>query len=297
MKLPPFEYASPGTLQEATALLAKHNGEARPIAGGQSLLPLMAYRLAAPSLLIDLAKIEGLNRIEIGEDGVQVGAMTRWCQIEAEETLTHAHPLMREAVRNIAHYQIRNRGTIGGSLAHADPAAEMPALAITCDAEIYVTGARGSRVVAAKNFVVAPLETSLKPDELITSIRFPRWQPHRRWAFLEFSKRRGDFALGGVALHFEEDAQGHATAVHVGVFGTGETPGRLAAVEDFVTGKKVDAALAHAAGRMARANVQAASDMHASEEYRKALIGTLLERALIEAATRRTEEWKSCKSA
>lgn len=288
MKLPPFEYVSPGTLQEATALLAKHNGEARPIAGGQSLLPLMAYRLAAPSLLIDLAKIQGLNRIEIREDGVHIGAMTRWCQIEAEASLAQGHPLLREAVSNIAHYQIRNRGTIGGSLAHADPAAEMPALTITCDAEIHVTGAHGNRVVAARDFIVAPLETALKPDELITSVRFPRWPSRRRWAFLEFSKRRGDFALGGVALHFDEDAQGHATAVHVGAFGTGETPVRLASVEDFITGKKVDAALAHAAASMARSTVQAASDMHASEEYRKALIGTLLERGLIEAATRKS---------
>lgn len=290
MKLPPFEYALPGTLQEATALLAKHNGDARPIAGGQSLLPLMAYRLAAPSLLVDLAKIPGLNRIEVRDDGVHVGALTRWCQIEAEESLETGHPLLREAVKNIAHYQIRNRGTIGGSLAHADPAAEMPALVIACDAEINVAGAKANRRIAARDFITGPLETALQPDELITSVRFPPWQPHRRWSFLEFSKRRGDFALGGVAVHFNEDAQGNACRVHIGVFGTGEMPERLTAAEEFVTGKKVDATLAHAAGNIARSVVRAAGDMHASAEYRQALIGTLLERALIETATRDRKE-------
>lgn len=290
MKLPPFEYASPGTLQEATALLAKHNGAARPIAGGQSLLPLMAYRLAAPSLLVDLAKIPDLDRIELRDDGVYVGAMTRWCQLEAEESLIKGHPLLREAVKHIAHYQIRNRGTIGGSLAHADPAAEMPALIITCEAEINITGSKKSRTVSAKDFITGPLETVLKEDELITSVKFPRWQPQRRWAFKEFAKRRGDFALGGVALHFHEDAQGNATRVHVGVFGTGETPERLTAAEEFVTGKKVDAHLAHSAGSIARSAVRAAGDMHASAEYRQALIGTLIERGLIEAAARSGKE-------
>jgi carbon-monoxide dehydrogenase medium subunit len=290
MKLPPFEYTSPSTLQEATALLAKHNGAARPIAGGQSLLPLMAYRLAAPSLLVDLAKIPNLDRIEIRDDGVYVGALTRWCQIEADESLVNGHPLLREAVKHIAHYQIRNRGTIGGSLAHADPAAEMPALVITCGAEINVASSNRNRTVTAKDFIVGPLETALRHDELITSVKFPRWQPQRRWAFKEFAKRRGDFALGGVAMHFHEDARGNATRVHIGVFGTGETPERLTAAEEFVTGRKVDAHLAHSAGGLARSAVRTAGDMHASAEYRQALIGTLIERGLIEAAARSGKE-------
>ncbi len=290
MKLPPFEYAAPATLQEATELLARYDGEARPIAGGQSLLPLMAYRLAAPSLLVDLVKIQGLNRIELRDDGVHVGALVRWCQLETDESLIHGHPLLREAVSNIAHYQIRNRGTIGGSLAHADPAAEMPALVIACAAEINVAGSKATRTIAAKDFITGPLETALATDELIVSIKFPRWQPQRRWAFKEFAKRRGDFALGGVALHFHEDAQGNATRVHIGVFGTGETPERLAVVEEFVSGKKVDAQLAHAAGQIARSAVRTSGDMHASAEYRQALIGTLLERGLVEAAARSDKE-------
>lgn len=290
MKLPPFEYTSPSTLQEATALLEKHNGEARPIAGGQSLLPLMAFRLATPSLLVDLTKIPELDRIEICDDGVHVGALTRWCQIEADKRLIAAHPLLSEAVKHIAHYQIRNRGTIGGSLAHADPAAEMPALAIICGAEITIAGAKASRVLAAKDFITGPLETALKSGEVITSIRFPKWQPRRLWAFQEFSKRRGDFALGGVALHFDEDPQGHASEVHIGVFGTGDKPERLAAAEAFLCGKKVDDRLAQAAGDIARNAVRVAGDMYASAAYRQALIGTLLERALVEAARRAIKE-------
>ena len=290
MKLPPFEYAAPSTLQEATELLARYNGAARPIAGGQSLLPLMAYRLAAPSLLVDLGRIPGLDRIELRDDGVHVGALVRWCQIEADERLIYAHPLLREAVKHIAHYQIRNRGTIGGSLAHADPAAEMPALAIACEAEIQIVGSKTKRVVAAKDLITGPLETALKPDELIISVRFPSWQPQRRWSFKEFAKRRGDFALGGVALHFHEDAQGNATRVHVGVFGTGGIPARLMAVEYFISGKKIDAHLAHAAGAVTRSEVRVSGDMHASADYRQALIGTLVERGLVEAAMRAGKE-------
>jgi len=289
MKLPPFEYASPATLQEATTLLADRNGDARALAGGQSLLPLMAYRLASPALLVDLGKIPGLDKIEIRDDGIHVGALTRWCQIEADDRLKHAQPLLREAVTNIAHYQIRNRGTIGGSVAHADPAAEMPALIITCGAAIEVVGAKSNRTIAAKDLITGPLETSLKSDELIASVKFPHWRPDTKWAFKEFSKRRGDFALGGVALYFQNDSQGNATNTHIGVFGTGETPVRLTEVEEFVNGKKVDAKHAREAARIARNKVNASADMHASAEYRKALIGTLLERALMEAATRRAE--------
>lgn len=289
MKLPPFEYASPATLQEAIALLSARDGDARPLAGGQSLLPLMAYRLASPALLVDLGRIPDLDKIEIRDDGVHVGALTRWCQIESDDRLKRAHPLLREAVTNIAHYQIRNRGTIGGSIAHADPAAEMPALIIACGAAIEVAGAKGNRTILAKDLITGSLETSLKSDELIVSVKFPRWAPGTKWAFQEFAKRRGDFALGGIALHFQSDAQGNATAVHIGAFGTGEIPVRLTGVEEFVNAKKVDAKLAQEAGRLARSKVSASADMHAGVEYRKALIGTLLERALIEAATRKAE--------
>src|SRR5712691_876578 len=145
MKLPRFEYACPTTLSEAVALLASHDGEAKALAGGQSLVPMLAFRVAAPALLVDLRKLPGLRDIRIGDDGVRLGAMARWRDILDDARLRRAHPLLVAAVEHVAHYQIRNRGTVGGSLAHADPAAEMPGIAVTCDAEIKVLGSKGER--------------------------------------------------------------------------------------------------------------------------------------------------------
>jgi len=202
MKLPAFEYASPATMEEAVALLASRSGNAKIISGGQSLVPMLAFRLAAPELLVDLKRLQGLSGIVIAEDGVRLGAKVRWCEIERDERLKGAHPLLVEAIRHVAHYQIRNRGTVGGSLAHADPAAEMPGIAITCDAELIIIGPKGKRVDKAFDFFKGSLVTSLAPDEILTEVRLPPWPADRRWAFLEFALRRGDFAIAGVALHY-----------------------------------------------------------------------------------------------
>lgn len=153
MKLPPFEYASPASIDEAIALLASARGNAKAIAGGQSLLPVMAFRLAAPALLVDLGRIPGLDAISIGADGVRLGARVRWRDIEADARLSAAHPLLAAAITHVAHYQIRNRGTVGGSLAHADPAAEMPGIAVVCDAELVLKGRSGTRLVPAGAFL------------------------------------------------------------------------------------------------------------------------------------------------
>src|ERR1700681_4498161 len=150
MKLPPFEYACPTTISEAIALLASHHGEAKPLAGGQSLVPMLAFRVAAPSLLVDLRKLSQLRQIRIADDGVTLGAMVRWCDILEDARLRQAQPLLVAAVEHVAHYQIRNRGTVGGSLAHADPAAELPGIAVVCDAEITLAGAAGARTVDAR---------------------------------------------------------------------------------------------------------------------------------------------------
>src|SRR5712691_7208484 len=164
MKLPPLEYACPATLSEAVALLAARDGDAKALAGGQSLVPMMAFRLSTPALLVDLRKLAELRAIKISKDGVVLGAMTRWRDIEDDARLRSAHPLLLAAVAHVAHYQIRNRGTVGGSIAHADPAAEMPGIAVTCDAEIAVVGQSGSRVIAAGDFFVGPLMTALTAD-------------------------------------------------------------------------------------------------------------------------------------
>src|SRR6202030_1153805 len=173
MKLPPFEYACPTRLFEAVALLAAGNGDAKLLAGGQSLVPMLAFRLAAPALLVDLRKLPELRRIDISTNGVVLGSMVRWCDILADARLRAAHTLLLAAVAQVAHYQIRNRGTIGGSIAHADPAAEMPGIVLTCEADIATVGTAGSRVIKATDFFVGPLMTVLEPDEIIVEIRLP----------------------------------------------------------------------------------------------------------------------------
>ena len=195
-----FEYACPTKLSEAVALLAAHNGEAKLIAGGQSLVPMLAFRLAAPALLVDLRKLPELRKIDISRSGVVLGSMVRWCDILADARLRTAQPLLLAAVAHVAHYQIRNRGTIGGSIAHADPAAEMPGIALTCEADIATVGTAGARAIKSADFFIGPLMTVLEPDEIIVDIRFPVWPAPRRWGFQAFARRRADFAMAASAV-------------------------------------------------------------------------------------------------
>ena len=283
MKLPPFEYACPTELSEAVALLAAHNGDAKPIAGGQSLVPMLAFRLAAPTLLVDLRKLPDLRKIEISATGLGLGAMVRWRDILDDARLRTAHPLLVAAVTQVAHYQIRNRGTIGGSIAHADPAAEIPGIAVTCEAEIAVVGSAGPRAIKAQDFFLGPLTTALAADEIIIEIRFPAWPPSRRFGFREFARRRGDFAMAAAALWYDEDA-GKARNAHVGVIGVGDRPQRLSPVEAVLNGRVVDETAIAAAEAAAAAAVDPQTDIHASADYRRALTGTMVERALRDAA-------------
>ena len=284
MKLPPLEYACPATLSEAIALLAAHDGDAKAIAGGQSLMPMLAFRMAAPTLLVDLRKLPELKEIRISADGVRLGAMVRWRDIEDDERLSSAHPLLQAAVAHVAHYQIRNRGTIGGSVAHADPAAEIPGIVVTCEARIAVTGKSGAREIAAADFFLGPMMTVLAPDEIITDIRFPAWPARRRWGFEEFSRRRGDFALAGAAVFYDQDAGGKASNAHVGVIGVGDRPRRLPEVEAVLNGRAVDATAIERAAEITSATVDAQDDIHAGAAYRRSLAGTMVERALTRAA-------------
>jgi carbon-monoxide dehydrogenase medium subunit len=283
MKLPPFEYACPTTLNEAVALLASHDGEAKPLAGGQSLVPMLAFRVASPSLLVDLRKLAELRQVKIADDGVTLGAMVRWRDILDEARLRKAHPLLVAAVEHVAHYQIRNRGTVGGSIAHADPAAEMPGIVVTCEAKIAVVGKAGARVIDAANFFQGPLMTALEPDEIITEIRLPAWPAKRRFGFQEFARRRGDFALAAAMLFYDEDG-GKARNAHAGAIGVADRPLRLTAVEQVLNGNKIDDAIIARAETAASASVEPADDIHAGGAYRKALIGVMVERALKSAA-------------
>jgi len=283
MKLPPFDYACPTTLPEAIELLASHD-DAKAIAGGQSLVPMLAFRLAQPSLLVDLRKLADLRGIRISDAGVTLGAMVRWRDIEEDERLETAHPLLKAAISHVAHYQIRNRGTVGGSIAHADPAAEMPGIAMTCDAEIAVVGKSGAHVIQAADFFQGALTTALTTDEIIVEIRLPAWPAGRRWGFQEFARRRGDFAMAAAAVFYDQDERGKARNAHVGVIGVGDRPLRLTAVEDLLNGESIDEAPIAKADAATSAAVEPQHDIHASAAYRRSLVGTMVERALTSAA-------------
>jgi carbon-monoxide dehydrogenase medium subunit len=210
--------------------------------------------------------------------------MTRWRDIEDDARLATAHPLLEAAVAHVAHYQVRNRGTVGGSLAHADPAAEMPGIALTCEAQIAVMGSAGPRVIAAADFFRGPLTTALEPDEIIVEVRLPPWPAGRRWGFQEFARRRGDFSMAAAALFYDTDAAGRARNPHVGVVGVGDRPLRLPGVEALLDGRVVDEAVIAAAEAAASAAVDPPDDIHAGAAYRRALTGTMVERALRQAA-------------
>ncbi len=279
MKMPPFEYACPTTISEAVKLLATHD-DAKALAGGQSLVPMLAFRLAQPSMLVDLRKLTELRQIEISDAGVSLGAMTRWRDIEDDARLATAHPLLKAAIAHVAHYQIRNRGTVGGSIAHADPAAEMPGIAVACDAEIAVVGKAGARVIKAGDFFQGPLMTALAADEIIVEIRLPAWPAGRRWGFQEFARRRGDFAMAAAAVFYDQDPDGRARNAHVGAIGVADRPLRLAAVEAVLNGQMINDGTIAKADAAASAAVNPDDDIHASGAYRKALLGTMVERAL-----------------
>lgn len=286
MKSSAFDYVAPSTIEEAVRLLANAAGAAKVIAGGQSLMPMLAFRLLAPELLVDLKRLKGLAAIAIDEHGVRLGGRVRWCDIEADARLKQHHPLLAAAVDQIAHYQVRNRGTVGGSLAHADPAAEMPGIALTCDATLQIVGSNGVRSQPASGFFTGPLQTNLEPDEIITEVKLPSWPAERRWAFLEFARRKGDFAMAGVALFYDEDGAGRVTRANIGAIGVADYPIRLTAVEQLLAGSEINERTIAAAAAKARDTIDPPSDIHAPAAYRRSLLATLLARGLKQAAAR-----------
>jgi len=284
LKLPDLDYIRPKTVKEAIGVLVAYNGEAKLIAGGQSLMPMLAFRLLAPKILVDVSRLPGLNQINIRPDGIRLGALTTWRDIERHAALKTAHPLLAAAISHVAHYQIRNRGTVGGSLAHSDPASEFPALVTTCDADVVVHGPGGERTVKGAEFVLGAMTTSLGPDEMITEIRFPVWPKTRRWGFEEFARRRGDFAMAAAAVFYDLDASNRAVDPHIGIIGEAERAIRLTQVEDFLAGRTIDRDVIAKARAMGEEAAQTSDDIHTPAKYRKALIGTMIERALAAAA-------------
>ncbi len=282
MKPAAFDYRAPATLDEALALLAA-NPEAKLLAGGQSLVPVLNFRLAAPPLLVDLRRISALAGIALEPDGALVaGAMTPHRAFERDARVRAAQPLAAAAVPHVGHVAIRNRGTIGGSLCHADPAAEWPAVALACGATMTIAGPGGTRTVGAGDFFTGLFETAVGAGEFLTAVRFPGWPARRRHGFVEVARRHGDFAIVGVAAAVDLDGRGDVAAARIAVFGAADTPVLAREAGQVLAGRHGEGAVREA-GRLARAHIPARADHHASAEYRAELVEVLVRRALEQA--------------
>lgn len=293
MKPPRFEYVDPSTLTEALRFLAEHRDEAKPLAGGQSLVPLLNYRLARPKYLLDLNRIPTLGYIsEDGSGVLEIGAMARHREVESSSTVRARCPLLSEATRLIGHAAIRNRGTFGGSLAHADPAAELPVAVTALGGEVVLQSARQRRVLSVKNFVRSYLTTALEPDELLVAVRVPALPPRAGCGFLEISRRRGDFALVCAAATITLDVDGVCSAASVVLGGVGPAPVRVESVELLVGARPSEKAFQEVASA-AKTTVEPESDVHATSEYRRHVSAVLAQRVLAVAydrALRRANE-------
>lgn len=286
MKPPPFEYLAPGELDEAVAVLAEHGDEAKLLAGGQSLMPLLSFRLARPSILVDLNRVPGLDGADLDGDVLRIGAMTRQRTVERLPGLRERCPMIVEAIEQIGHVTIRNRGTVGGSLAHADPAAEWTALALNLDAELEVLGPNGSRTVAADEFFVTYFTTALAAEEVLTQVRLRIPNGGSGSCFLELARRHGDFALVGVGALVSLDDSGAIADARVALIGVGDRALRASGVEAALRGREPSEELfAEAAGHVGE-GMGGRSDVHASEEYRRHAAVVLTRRALTTALAR-----------
>ena len=282
MKLPPVDYEAPGTLDEALDLLAEHEDEASVLAGGQSLIPLLALRLAQPAVLIDINGVEGLSGVSRTNGWVTIGATTREYVAEESATIAESVPLLAAALPLIGHEAIRSRGTVGGSLAHADPAAELPAVARALDAEFVVRGPGGERVVPAAEWFEGYLTTSRQADELLTEVRFLAARPGTGTSFQEVARRHGDFAMVGLATSVTLNG-GTITDGRLAFAGVSDVPARATAAEELLEGERPTAELFDEAARAAAADIDPPSDLHGSAEYRKKVAAALVRRGLREA--------------
>lgn len=284
MKPPKFDYYAPTDIDGALALIAERGEDARFLAGGQSLVPMMNFRIAAPAALIDLNRIPALRGIRVDDAGsLHIGAMTRTRQLETDSEIAVANPLLHAAAVQIAHVQIRNRGTLGGSLAHADPAAELPGITLVCDAEILLHGPNGKRTVAADSFFDGVFSTAIADGEMITEIIFPTWPSQRHWGFQEISRRDGDFAMIGIAAWFDVGGDGLIADARLAAIGAGDTPLRLKSGEAVLTGQTPGPALFADAALTAIDDLRPGDDIHASAAYRREVGGVLVDRVLTEA--------------
>ncbi|HEX3923100.1 MAG TPA: xanthine dehydrogenase family protein subunit M [Streptosporangiaceae bacterium] len=283
MKLPQFAYEAPATVAEAVDLLADYQDEANVLAGGQSLVPLLALRLARPAVLIDINGLDELAGVSVTDDRVVIGAMTREYMAEESATVSAAVPLLAAALPLIGHEAIRSRGTIGGSLAHADPAAELPAVARALEAEFVVRSRSGERVIPAADWFEGYLSTSRRPDEILVEVWFPVAGPDSGAAFQEVSRRHGDFAMVGLAVSLTL-ADGAISDARLAFSGIADVPVRAAEAEALLVGEEPSAELFAAAARRATAAIEPPADLHGSSEYRQKVAAVLVRRGLRAAA-------------
>ncbi len=288
MKPPRFQYAAPRLLDEALTLLDQYGEDVKVLAGGQSLVPLLNMRLAGPSYIVDINHISELQYIEPEDGYLAIGATVRQRQVERSALVQEQIPLLVEAVQHIGHMQIRNRGTIVGSIAHADPAAELPALLTCLNGEVLVQSANSERVIKAEEFFTGYLSTALEPGEMLTEVRFPWIPPQAGWAFMEFARRSGDYALVGAAAVLTPALDGRCMVAHIAYLGIAGSPVRARAVEDVLVGTTLDDATLDSAAEIARTIVsEDMSDVHATTEYRRVLTAELTRRVLKAAWERR----------
>jgi carbon-monoxide dehydrogenase medium subunit len=286
VKTAPFEYCAPRSLDEALALLGEHGEEAKVLAGGQSLVPLLAMRLARPTVVVDINELEGLSAITAtDDDGVSFGALTRERAAERSPLVAERLPLLAEALPLVGHVAIRNRGTVGGSIVHADASGELPAVALITEAEMVVRSTRGERVIAADDFFEGHFTTAMADDELLTEVRIPGGPPGAGWAFDEVARRRGDFALVGAGAMVAV-VDGVIREARIALIGVAGRPVRASHVETALVGQAAQAAVFEAAARDAAAGLEPASDVHGSGEFRRHLAGVVTRRALTAAAVR-----------
>ena len=286
MKPPRFAYHDPRSLDEALALLAEHGEDGKALAGGQSLVPLLNFRLAYPEHLIDVNRIGALAGVRRDSGTLHIGAMTRQSTLEGSRLVQENWPLLTEALRYVAHPQIRNRGTVGGSVAHADPAAELPIAFTALDARFRARSQQGDRTIDVADFFVTHLTTTLEPDELLVEIEVPTTPPRTGHAFAEYSRRHGDFALGGAAALVTVDESGTCERAAIALLGAAPTPVRATQAEGMLAGERIGEHVAAAAAERAVDGISPTGDIHGSAEYRKDLIQVMVRRALTTAAAR-----------
>jgi CO/xanthine dehydrogenase FAD-binding subunit len=288
VKPPRFDYLAPTSLDETLAILAELGERAKPLAGGQSLVPLLNFRLVRPEYLVDLNGVAALAGIHEDDGHLVIGAMTRQRAVETSRLVGQRCPLLAEAMPQIGHVQIRNRGTLGGSLAHADPAAELPAVVAALEGELVVRSARGRRVLRPEQFFTGYLSTAIESGELLVELRLPVMPPRTGSAFLEVSRRHGDFALVGVAATITLDESGVCTAGALALTGVGPTPVVAREAVRALVGVKPTPAAFDEVGRRVSAALRPDHDLHASREYRQHVGGVLARRALARATERAT---------